>query len=664
MFDDTACRKMLTLYTRSFPTIWKSERYKWDAVQCFQDHWDPDAADFTAMLTASLGKTGSLLASSNYYPRTMLLLLSRKAEREIRAMLLSLFDENENIVERVGIFKTQADSLLKKYGDGATEHYQKVNAITTYLWLRYPDRYYIYQYKKIDVRAVADALGADYRFKKGADTENISDFLRFYDELNQAVRSNNKLTEIFQSKLEEGCYPDPEQKTLTVDFGFFISRYFPDDEWEPQNYDPGLSVQDWKTLLSDPEIFAPSSLEIVKRLKDYGGVASCKELSVQYGETWQFYNNGIFQLAKRVVQRKHIRFNSAERGWWTVLLLCRWAENGLAGRFLFKLRKELSQALDHVDLGDVPLYADEMSPKPATEERTTDMLSNRIYSEYGFLKEVYMSGENYHELKALLLRKRNVILQGPPGVGKTFAAKRLAWSLIGGRDDSRIELVQFHQSYSYEDFVMGFKPTADGFELKEGIFHRFCRKAEDSPEEKFFFLIDEINRGNLSKIFGELLMLIESDYRGTTAALACNGESFSVPENLYLIGMMNTADRSLALIDYALRRRFSFFEMAPAFDSNGFRRYQKKLNSDAFDALVATVKELNQEIVHDKSLGKGFCIGHSYFCGLNTADCTPENLSSIVEFDILPTLDEYWFDDGAKFARWENTLKGLFHGKT
>lgn len=280
------------------------------------------------------------------------------------------------------------------------------------------------------------------------------------------------------------------------------------------------------------------------------------------------------------------------------------------------------------------------------------------YTKSDFLDEVYMTEKRYENLVAVLRNKKNIILQGAPGVGKTFAARRLAWSMMGEKDDSRIEFVQFHQNYSYEDFMMGYKPVEDGFELKYGIFYRFCQKAANQPDKEFFFIIDEINRGNMSKIFGELLMLIEKDYRGTKATLAYNGLSFSVPKNLYIIGMMNTADRSLAMIDYALRRRFSFFEVEPGFDSEGFIQYQNSLNNETFNELVNKVKDLNREISLDKSLGKGFCIGHSYFCGRDI--CTEEWLHSIVDYDILPMLSEYWFDDTNKLQRWENILQGVF----
>lgn len=207
---------------------------------------------------------------------------------------------------------------------------------------------------------------------------------------------------------------------------------------------------------------------------------------------------------------------------------------------------------------------------------------------------------------------------------------------------------------------MGYRPSGDSYELKYGIFYQFCKKAENQPDKKFFFIIDEINRGNLSKIFGELLMLIEKDYRGTKATLAYNGMPFSVPKNLYIVGMMNTADRSLAMIDYALRRRFSFFEMAPAFESKGFKKYQHSLDNRTFNELISEIVKLNGEISRDKSLGKGFCIGHSYFCGKTKETCTNEWMQSVVNYDILPMLSEYWFDDDTKVQRWDHILHGVF----
>lgn len=283
------------------------------------------------------------------------------------------------------------------------------------------------------------------------------------------------------------------------------------------------------------------------------------------------------------------------------------------------------------------------------------------YSAADFLSDVFMSPERYESLKALLRRKKNVILQGPPGVGKTFVAQRLAFSMMGAKDTSRLAMVQFHQSYSYEDFVMGYRPDGIGFRLVNGPFYEFCKRAEEDDRE-YFFIIDEINRGNLSKILGELLMLIESDKRGeaNSIRLLYSDEQFYVPENVYVIGMMNTADRSLAMIDYALRRRFAFFDLEPAFLSEGFRAYQNRIRSRKFDALIETVEELNEEIRQDASLGAGFRIGHSYFCNVDTVD--DGWLTGVVEFELLSLLSEYWFDEPSKLERWSLRLRGALRG--
>ncbi len=299
------------------------------------------------------------------------------------------------------------------------------------------------------------------------------------------------------------------------------------------------------------------------------------------------------------------------------------------------------------------------NPKPKVEISQI-IESENMYTKEDFLNDVFIAEEKYDRLASVLKLKKNIILQGAPGVGKTFAAKKLAYSIMGEIDENRIEFVQFHQNYSYEDFVMGYKPAGNGFELKHGIFYRFCKKAEENPDKDYYFIIDEINRGNMSKIFGELLMLIEEGYRGTEMTLAYDGSSFSVPKNLYIIGMMNTADRSLAMIDYALRRRFSFFDMEPGFDTEGFVKYQNQLNNKTFDKLIYEIKKLNEDIIKDKSLGKGFCIGHSYFCNSDENKCTTEWMLNVVDYDILPMLREYWFDDMSKVEDWENKLQGVF----
>jgi 5-methylcytosine-specific restriction protein B len=221
-------------------------------------------------------------------------------------------------------------------------------------------------------------------------------------------------------------------------------------------------------------------------------------------------------------------------------------------------------------------------------------------------------------------------------------------------------MVQFHQSYSYEDFIQGFRPCEDGsFQLRNGHFHDFCLRAAADEDRDYFFIIDEINRGNLSKIFGELLMLLEHDKRGAKHALPlpyaggdAEADTFYVPENLHVIGTMNTADKSLAVVDFAMRRRFAFMDLEPQF-GDGFRHWLEKQCS-AQPPFVRKLQQrialLNEQIADDRQLGRGCRIGHSFFTP--SADDPPRNwqewLSDIVAGEIEPLLQEYWPDDASK----------------
>ena len=262
---------------------------------------------------------------------------------------------------------------------------------------------------------------------------------------------------------------------------------------------------------------------------------------------------------------------------------------------------------------------------------------------------------------AIALRK-NLILQGPPGVGKTFIARRIAWCLMGRKDSSATEMVQFHQSYAYEDFVQGWRPTeTGGFTLRSGVFLEFCKRAEANEERPYVFIIDEINRGNLSRIFGELLMLLEADKRGRDFAIPLTysptGERFAIPPNVHVVGLMNTADRSLAIVDYALRRRFAFESLKPAFGTRQFREHllEADLDTGLVDRIVRNMSELNEQIRGDKDLGPGFEIGHSYFVPEESAD--EEWYLNTVETQIAPLLREYWFDKPEQVAELVEKLR-------
>ena len=541
MLNKEVLQAALNKYKQNFEERWPEEKYKWEAVKWFQDHWDINAKDFALMLSEATEKAYNLLASMNNFPRKMIVDYATKEPEMVRSMFVYLYDETKNVVDRVLKFQNDAQELCDKLTP-EFQHYQRPMAITVYLWLKFPDKYDVFKYSVC--KATSKYLGNDFVPKKGNTAQNIIGNMELIDEILIALKEDVKLLDMFSAKLDENCYKDKNYRMLAFDVSFYIAFYL----CKKENKEKSIVNDECKFIMEDDKSIATLSDKI------------------------------------------------------------------------------------------------------------------KTYTKEDFLNEVFMDKEKYETLKNLLLNKQNIILQGAPGVGKTFAAKRLAYSVMGVKDENRVEFIQFHQNYSYEDFIMGYKPSGDGFELKCGVFYNFCQKAAENPEEPYFFIIDEINRGNMSKIFGELLMLIEKDYRGTNITLAYNETSFSVPKNLYIIGMMNTADRSLAMIDYALRRRFSFFSMEPGFETEGFANYMNALDDDTFEALINVVVSLNQNIAKDASLGKGFCIGHSYFCGQRKTD--EENMlgwmSSVVDYDILPMLEEYWFDEPDKITLWRNRLQGVF----
>lgn len=653
--------EVLAAYKQYFPTKIGEEIYKWKALKKFQDTWDSEAEDFVTMFREATSLHDNLLTSRNHFPIGMVAKMYGNEPDTVREMFRVLFDETGSLEDRISHFinesnRIQAENWPKKM------HYQDVNVISVYLWSRYPDKYYIYKYS--EVKALASALGANYVAPWGAGAADYVQSLEFFDLVRDAIQRDPQIRPMLNAVLTSDCYKDANLNCVVGDLSYYVNHYYKGQEARANDSSSKTTSDDcnYWWLCASPTIWSLSDWRV--------GEEQAYTLFNENGHKRRIFRNFI----DAEVGDKVICYEATPTQQITALASISQKSDG--NQIHFKKEETLTNPIPISvvkgigDLGSMEFFLNSQGSffKLTGDEYDTlmDIIreSNKrinqkpVYEKYtqnDFLSEVFMTKDNLTDLRNLLTRKKNIILQGAPGVGKTFCARRLAFEMMGEKDDSRVCLIQFHQNYSYEDFIMGYKPSGSDFELQRGVFYKFCIAAANNPGKDYFFIIDEINRGNLSKIFGELLMLIEKDYRGEKLTLAYKDEKFAVPQNLYIIGMMNTADRSLAIIDYALRRRFSFFDMKPGFKTDGFKKYQKLLNNKHFDNLIEVVEELNKAIAKDDSLGEGFELGHSYFCG--QSEVTDDWLCQVIKYDIVPMLQEYWFDNHKAVEDWKERLE-------
>lgn len=472
MIDNIRFQELLEEYKSELKGArWDDEKFKWQAIKGFQDHWDIEAVDFCTMLKNSLDKTFNLLASSHYFPKKMIIEFAQKEPETVRQMFIKLFDESKDLYDRMVSFKSQSKQFVNTYWDPGKNDFQTENTLTTYLWLRYPDKYYIYKFE--EAKSLSNELKTSYVFKAGDYKNNIENFMGLYDEICVELSKDEELKQIVQSKLEDDCYEDPECKTLAIDFGYFVNqrqKAKKNDEEKvslsvkEETEDYSLTEPHYWFLSANPKIWSMSSMPVGKE-QNY-------TLYNDNGNKRRVFQNFLDAKVGDVI----IGYESTPIKQVVAILEVTKEQDG--ERIYFKKVESLSSPIDFALLKACPglekmeffvcsqgslfkLTKDEYNLILDLIREENPIQTNKIINKYtkeDFLNDVYVTDAKYDRFVSVLKKKKNIILQGPPGVGKTFAAKRLAYSIMGEKDDDRIEFVQFHQNYSYEDFMLGYKP--------------------------------------------------------------------------------------------------------------------------------------------------------------------------------------------------------------
>lgn len=492
MFNKDALRQVIDEYKKRFSKWWIDEKFKWQAIKYFNNNWDIEAEDFHEMISNTLNRPNvyaGMLASANNFPAGYLVSASKKEPETVRKMFVDLFNEDVDIYERIVAFKSTAEMLRQKHFPNDNNHYQGENAITTYLWLKYPNKYYIYKFS--EVKAVSTVLNSSYQFKKGAYETNIRNSLSLYDEICEELYKDSELILMINSVIDETCYSDLYLRTLAIDIGFFISRVIANDDKKEdlypgywpllKEYNPNITKEQWRDFLDTDRASFSSTLAMLKAMLELGGEATCKKL----GEVLNVKANACVMRGANLGRRVKKTFDlqpcmdkDIERFFAIPFLWKATVENN-QDLAIWRLRPELKAALEEMDLSDISLYYDE----DGEDMSFTDIA-------------------------------KNTILYGPPGTGKTYNTVCYAVAIVENKPIEKVMLEvsnkngyaevferynkyksqrliafsTFHQSYGYEEFIEGIKPVMDfdddeqadiKYAVTDGVFKEFCENSTD-----------------------------------------------------------------------------------------------------------------------------------------------------------------------------------------
>ncbi len=630
MIDKNKLGYYISRYTNDFDKAgvggkvwWTEEKYKWQAVKAFHECFDLEAEDFPAMLDKALKPSNNLLElGAQRKSRSMIVSIAENEPETVRNLFRRLFDENTAVLSRITAFKETVNDLFIRQKSGGLwkendHHYQDENAISTYLWLWKTEKYFIYKFSVLKTVAteLTDASEA-YKVVKGHIEDNWKIFQAIVTEISEELKANsdliNKATSLVNK--DESCDKDKEKHILTYDFMFYIDQDI--KGWLPEKYDPDISADQWQVLLKNPSVFNETSLKIIWYLKDYGGRATCSQLSDEYGESPDYYQNNFVALAKRVQKEVQCPLykdpkNEETDSYWPILFLGKPASKKEKGSFIWRLREPLDEALEDSELPIDPVSTTKETP--ASSE----------------LKLCYNSYTNDRS-------DHNLIFFGAPGTGKSFRLNNEKIDLLGGDCPDQYERVTFHPDYTYASFVGTYKPVSrDGeitYEFVPGPFMRLyaaaLKSAQTDSPKPYLLIIEEINRANAAAVFGDVFQLLDRDEDGVSdypiqaseeirkylsQTLCRKPEDFAqlrFPNNMFIWATMNSADQGVFPLDTAFKRRWDF-------EYIDIDNREEKIKGKAFDLVGKKIewnslrKAINnylarQNINEDKLMGAFF----------------------------------------------------------
>lgn len=681
---DFYINKYITYYKNNFSKIWEDENFKWKAIKCFQDNWDINAKDFLKMLDNSFAQTYNLLSSNQYFPLKMIKLYANYDCQKVRAMFLDLYNEDKDIIERISNFKKSSEDLCNMYTPGY-QHYQKENAITVYLWLKNPDKYYIFKFGEI--KSVAEKLHSEYDFRKGAYENNIRNHIKLYDLICNILQDDFELKKIFYSHLDETCYQDPYMKTLTIDFGYYVANIDSkiaienievNNKLQSKNY-PQLKNQilygppgtgkTYNTVIKAIEIINP---ELIQKDKD-GNVENYELLKEKFDELKQqgqiefvtfhqsySYEEFVEGIKPDLENGKELRYKLQNGIFKTI---CNNAKELLETKVKYNFNKD-NISVYKILIPDESLFAYCIENDCVAINWGNDIDISNCDSQEEIIAKIPEDFESRKQcISQLNLFKlwidndlksgKDVIVVIPgsmntiKGIAKITGDYFYNSDIENGHQQRKADWIRKNINIS-SDSIYNSKfvsPTITGMfndKINWDTFLNLINNKNNSKSSNAVFVIDEINRGDVSKIFGELITLIEEDKRigkehQMTVTLPYSRETFGVPNNLYIIGTMNTADRSIALLDTALRRRFDFEEMMP----------KPELLSENIEGvdLEQLLTKINDRIKNEYD--RDHQIGHSYLMGVKNK----EQLERAYKNRILPLLNEYFYNDIDSIAK-------------